>query len=53
MSKEEKDLQCCLRECKNMLDQAYWNTRWQNNETGWDMRQASPAIMEYYETIPR
>jgi methyl halide transferase len=29
------------------LDQAYWEIRWQRGETGWDMRQASPPLMEY------
>lgn len=29
------------------LDRAYWEVRWQRGKTGWDMRQASPPLMEY------
>ena len=29
------------------LHQGYWETRWQRGETGWDMRQASPPLMNY------
>lgn len=44
---EEKNVQCCVTQCENPLDQAYWNTRWQNKEMGWDIGYASPAITEY------
>lgn len=30
-----------------VLDQNYWNTKWQNNQTGWDIGYASPAITAY------
>jgi SAM-dependent methyltransferase len=33
------------------LDQSYWNSRWNNNETGWDVGYASPAITNYLEKI--
>lgn len=52
MSSEEKDIQCCVTQCENPLDQNYWNERWQKNETGWDIGQASPAIMEYMKQYP-
>ena len=52
MSKEEKDIQCCVTQCEKPLDQNYWNERWQKNETGWDMGQASPAITEYIKQYP-
>ncbi len=29
------------------LDQNFWNDRWINNETGWDIGYASPPIDEY------
>lgn len=29
--------------------QNYWNRRWQNAETGWDMGQASPPITAYVQ----
>lgn len=31
----------------NQLDQSFWNTRWENNQTGWDIGMASPAITTY------
>jgi methyl halide transferase len=31
----------------NELNDAYWNARWQNGETGWDIGYAAPAITEY------
>lgn len=27
----------------------YWDTRWQQDETGWDIGYASPALMEYMQ----
>jgi SAM-dependent methyltransferase len=32
---------------ENELDQYFWNSRWENNQTGWDIGQASPAIAAY------
>jgi SAM-dependent methyltransferase len=52
MNKDEKELQCCITQCENQLDQNYWNERWQKNETGWDMGQASTAIVEYMAQFP-
>jgi len=42
-----KDVQCCITQCDLPLDQTYWNTRWQREETGWDIGIAAPAITEY------
>ncbi len=28
---------------------SYWNNRWQQQQTGWDMGHASPAIVEYMQ----
>lgn len=28
-------------------DKAFWDHRWEQNETGWDIGHASPAIVEY------
>ncbi|WP_113639469.1 methyltransferase domain-containing protein [Nubsella zeaxanthinifaciens] len=36
----------------NQLDQEFWNKRWENNQTGWDIGMASPAITGYMETYP-
>ncbi|WAC42444.1 methyltransferase domain-containing protein [Pedobacter sp. SL55] len=29
------------------LDQSFWNSRWENQQTGWDIGMASPAIITY------
>lgn len=34
-----------------LLDQSFWNTRWENDETGWDIGYASPAITEFFENF--
>lgn len=39
-------------ETENQLDQDFWNKRWENNQTGWDIGMASPAITGYMETYP-
>jgi len=31
------------------LDQNYWNERWENEETGWDIGYASPAIVDFFK----
>lgn len=33
------------------LDETYWNNRYANNETGWDMRQVSPPIKNYIDQL--
>lgn len=30
-------------------EQQYWNSRWQQQQTGWDIGYASPAIVEYMQ----
>lgn len=35
----------------NILDEKYWNARWQNAETGWDIGYAAPAITKYVDGI--
>ena len=34
------------------LDQVYWNTRWEKDETGWDIGYPTPAITEYMKKYP-
>jgi len=36
----------------NQLDQNFWNTRWENKETGWDIGYASPALSEFAASYP-
>lgn len=36
----------------NIEQQTFWNERWLNNQTGWDIGYASPAIVDYMRTYP-
>lgn len=33
------------------LDANFWNERWKNQETGWDIGYASPAIVRFFSNI--
>lgn len=33
------------------LDQNYWNERWINNKTSWDMGGVAPIVYEYFKNI--
>ncbi len=35
----------------NKLDKKFWDQRWRNGETGWDIGYASPAIVDYFDKI--
>jgi thiopurine S-methyltransferase len=35
------------------FDGDYWNERWKNGETGWDIGYASPALMEFAKRLPK
>ena len=37
---------------QQQLDQSFWNSRWENQQTGWDIGMASPAIATYMEQYP-
>lgn len=52
MDNNEKELQCCVTHCDRPLDQDYWNSCWEQSETGWDIGFASPAITEYLAQYP-
>jgi len=49
---ENENVVCCKTTCENPLGQNYWNEKWLNNETGWDIGQASPPIVEYMKQYP-
>jgi SAM-dependent methyltransferase len=34
-----------------MNHEQFWNTRWQNRQTGWDLGQASPPITSYVDQL--
>lgn len=36
-------------ECPHDLGQAFWEEKWQNHATGWDIGHASPPIVQYFE----
>ena len=35
------------------LTQEYWEIRWQNGQTGWDIGTTSPALVDYCSRIAR
>ncbi len=35
-----------------LLDKSFWNYRWENRLTGWDIGYASPAIARYLDQYP-
>jgi SAM-dependent methyltransferase len=37
----------------NFLDDEYWETRWQDHQTGWDIGQASPPLIQYMEKLSK
>ncbi len=48
---KNQDLKCCVTQCDLPLDEKYWDTRWENQETAWDVGYASPAITDYIDEI--
>ena len=34
------------------LDQSFWNSRWEKQQTGWDIGMASPAITNFMQQYP-
>lgn len=36
---------------ENTFDQSYWEDRWQNNQTGWDIGHVSTPIKEYFDQV--
>lgn len=36
---------------KSPFNQDYWDNRWKNQETGWDIGQAAPALAHYFQQI--
>jgi methyl halide transferase len=35
----------------SVLDEAYWNNRYESNDTGWDLKAVSPPIKLYIDQI--
>jgi len=40
-----------VQENLNYLDKTFWNNRWLNNQTGWDIGYAAPAISNYFSQV--
>ncbi|UYW02460.1 methyltransferase [Flavobacterium agricola] len=51
MKQEDKIEACCITQCDVPMDKTYWDTRWEKNETGWDIGHASPAITKYIDGV--
>lgn len=51
MEQENKTEACCITQCDVPMDQNYWETRWEKQETGWDIGYPSPAITKYMDGI--
>lgn len=51
MKQENKTEACCITQCDVPMDQKYWDTRWEKQETGWDIGYPAPAITEYIDGI--
>src|SRR5690606_19376695 len=51
MKQENKNEACCITQCDVLMDQHYWETRWEKQETGWDIGYPSPAITKYMDGI--
>jgi SAM-dependent methyltransferase len=37
---------------REIMSQQYWESRWQEHSTGWDLRQVSPPIAAYIDQLP-
>ena len=46
-----EELKCCVASCDKPLDQAYWDTQYKAQATGWDLGTVSPPIQELIDTI--
>ena len=48
---QKEDLQCCVTTCGLPLNANYWDSQYQNNETGWDLNGVSPPLKEFIDTL--
>lgn len=51
MNQENKNSVCCVTKCEVPLDEKFWDTRWGNQETGWDIGCPAPVFTEYFKNI--
>lgn len=50
MDKKEQT-ECCVTTCGLPLNANFWDTQYQNNETGWDLSTVSPPLKSYIDTL--
>lgn len=50
MEKKE-ETECCVTTCGLPLNANFWDTQYQNNETGWDLNGVSPPLKSYIDTL--
>lgn len=43
---------CCVVQCDLELGENYWNNQYVAGKTGWDLGMASPALVNYINTLP-
>lgn len=46
------EISCGTKKPNEELDRNYWNAKWEQRETGWDIGYSSPAIEEYMLQYP-
>lgn len=51
MKQNNNNEACCITQCDVPMDQNYWDTRWEKQETGWDIGYPSPALVHYMDGI--
>ncbi|WP_293299213.1 methyltransferase domain-containing protein [Pedobacter sp. UBA4863] len=52
MKKEQQNSADCALQNEVLLDQNYWDQRWQSRQTAWDIGMAAPAITQYMQQYP-
>ena len=49
--KPSEEIKCCITTCGLPLNENYWDKQYQNNETGWDLKNVSPPLKEFIDTL--
>lgn len=45
------ELTCSKESAPEHLDAGFWDERWRTNDTGWDLKEVSPALKAYFDTF--
>lgn len=46
-----QEIKCSSSDCKTSIYQSFWDKRYQNHQTGWDLGQVSPPLKDYFDAI--